>query len=141
MRSKSNDLKPGSERVGALKLNKRLLSTYFILYFSFGQRTFNIGEALDTLTVFSSKKIAIKDVKRLWKMGFLEKMNKYSFKVLKPEEAFVKYLLKYMASRISKRMKSMGIESEVRAVENKLIVKLKKPLSFPSSQLIAFEKL
>lgn len=74
-------------------------------------------------------------------MGFLEKISRYSFKALKPEEAFVKYLLKYMASRISKRIKSMSVEGEVRVVENKLIVKLKKPLSFPSSQLIAFEKL
>lgn len=141
MRPQSNDIKPGSERVNALKLNKRLLSTYFILYFSFRHRTFNIGEALDILTIFSSKKVAINDIKRLWKMGFLEKVDKYLFKTLKPEEAFTKYLLKYMASRISKRMRSMGIEGEIRTVENKLIVKLRKPLSFPSSQLITFEKL
>ena len=123
-----------------MKLNKRLLSTYLILYSIFKEKEFNIGEALDVLKLFSSRKIAIKDLKRLWKMGFLNRINNYSFKVVKPEKAFAKHLIEYISSRISRRIRSANIKGEVQLVGERIIVKLENPPPF-SSQLIAFEKL
>ena len=123
-----------------MKLNKRLLSTYLILYSIFGEKEFNIGEALDILKLFSNRKIVIKDLRRLWKMGFLSKTNSYTFKTVKPEDALAKYLVKYISSRISKRIRNINIKGEVQLVGKRIIIKLENPPPF-SSQLITFEKL
>lgn len=125
-----------------MKLSKRILSTYIILYNVFMNREFNIGEALDILEYFSSKRTAIKDIKRLWKMGFLRKIKRNIYCSVKPEEALRNYLLKYIVSRIKRQLKTKHVEGKVSIVDDKIIVRIKETkITLLENPLIAFQEL
>ncbi len=125
-----------------LKLNKKILSTYIILYSVFGNQEFNLGEALRVLSLFESKKSAISDIKHLHKMGFLKKTNSFTYSVKEPYTALKEYLKEYIASRIRRRLKSLSLKAEVK-VNSKITVKVKNETLFikiPQNPLITFQE-
>ncbi len=92
-------------------LSKREIAVYLLLEKAFRNRTFNIGEALDILSIINpNKRMSLKIIKRLKAKGFLKAVDTFNYRVVDLETAFTNYLLEYIASRIVRIMKSRGIE-------------------------------
>jgi len=123
-----------------LKLNKRLLSTYLIIYSVFKTKEFNLGEALEVLKLYETRKSAINDIKRLCKMGFLIKKNNLSYEAREPFEALRNYLAEYIAKRFERRLKSLNIRAQVN-LNSKIIVKAEMKIKIPENPLVAFQEL
>jgi len=90
-------------------LSKRELAYYLLLLNRFRSEPFNLGEALDLLTLLGSKRIAIKIIKRLTKRGFLKRENHYTYRVVEPSESLTNLLIEYIAQRLARYMKSSGV--------------------------------
>ena len=123
-----------------LKLNKRLLSTYLILYSVFKSKEFNLGEALEVLKLYETRKSAISDIKRLCKMGFLSRKGKLLYEAEEPYIALRNYLVKYIAKRIERRLKSLGIREQI-DFNSKIVVKAEIKVKIPENPLISFQEL
>jgi len=123
-----------------LKLNKRLLSTYLIIYGIFKTRVFNLGEALEILKLYETRKSAINDIKRLCKMGFLIKKNNLSYEAREPFDALKNYLTEYIAKRFERRLSSLNIRAQV-SLNSKITVKTEMKIKIPENPLIAFQEL
>ncbi|RLG89363.1 MAG: hypothetical protein DRO15_00600 [Thermoprotei archaeon] len=107
-------------------LSKREVITYLLVLEAFGENTtFNTGEAADTLSIVMPRRVAYKVLKKLWKKGFLERISHFEYRVKPLKEAFITYLLKYLALRIEKHLKSYGETVDVYADEKhkRIIVK------------------
>ena len=123
-----------------MRLNKRLLSTYLILYSVFRSKKFNLGEALEILKLYETRKSAISDIKRLCKMGFLNKKDKLLYEAKEPYSALKNYLAEYIARRIEKRLKSLGIREHV-DLNSKIVIKAEIKVKIPENPLISFQEL
>jgi len=91
-------------------LSKRELAYYLLLLSKFRERAFNLGEALDMLTLLGPKRVAIKVIKRLTKRGFLRREGSYVYSVAPPEESLTNLLIEYIAQRISRYLRSYGLD-------------------------------
>jgi len=123
-----------------LKLNKRLLSTYLILYSVFKSKEFNLGEALEVLKLYETRKSAKSDIKRLCKMGFLNRKGKLLYEAKEPYIALKNYLVKYIAKRIERGLKSLGIREQI-DFNSKIVVKTEIKVKIPENPLISFQEL
>jgi hypothetical protein len=91
-------------------LSKREIAYYIILKKTFGNNPFNLGEALDVLTFFGSKRVARKVIKNLIKKGFLKKIGMIDYRIEDLENALNKLLFEYIRQRAYKTMKSRGFK-------------------------------
>ena len=60
--------------------SKREIAAYVLLRESFGKESFNLGDALDVLTKYYPKKASMNILKRLVKLGLLEKIGPYEYR-------------------------------------------------------------
>ena len=90
-------------------LKKREFLAYYLIYKAYGSRNFNIGEASDLLIqeFCCSRKVAYNIIKRLYKTGFLIKVDKVIYRCRDLYEVLDNYLSTY----ILKRCKQREIES------------------------------
>ena len=108
-----------------VKLEKREIAAYLLLVETYGENSIvNIGNALDTLSIIMSRRIARKILKRLWKKGFLEKESLITYKIKPVKESFKKYLIPYIAQRIKKNLKSRNIEAKVYIINECIDIEL-----------------
>lgn len=89
-------------------LSKREVAYYLILKKKFGGREFNIGEAINLLSLFGSRRIARKIIKRLRLKGFLESVEITTYRIASIDEVLVKLLSSYILQRLYRNLKSRG---------------------------------
>ncbi len=89
-------------------LSKREIAYYLILKKKFNGNAFNLGEALDILSLFGSRNVARKIIKRLKSKGFLEGIGVTTYRIKDGEEVLIKLLSSYIAQRLYKNLKSKG---------------------------------
>ena len=103
-------------------LSKREVAYLILLRKVFNDNPFNIGEALDVLKIFGSKRIARKVIKKLTAKGFLERIDLMSYRIRDLEEAFLGLLIEYLAQRMFRNLKSRGIDAHIRVDKSLLKV-------------------
>jgi len=91
-------------------ITKREIAYYLILKQIFRDRVFNLGEAMDILTLFGSKHTVRKIMKILVSRGFLEKVSIHQYRVKDLESALLLNLKPYLVQRMYKRLKSLGLK-------------------------------
>ncbi|MEM1646394.1 MAG: hypothetical protein QXL96_11165 [Ignisphaera sp.] len=94
-------------------ITKREIAYYFILKHVFNNRIFNIGEALDILTLFGSKRTARKIMKLLISRGLIEKVGSLNYRVRELEPILFKSLKAYIVQRMHRRLKSAGLSTSI----------------------------
>lgn len=94
-------------------LSKREVAYYLILKKKFNGNIFNLGEALDILSLFGSRNIARKIIKRLKSKGFLEGIGVMTYRVKDSEEALMELLSGYIAQRLYKNLKCRGYDVSI----------------------------
>jgi len=83
---------------------RREFLSYYVLYRAFGDKVFNLGEAVDLLApLLGSKRVATRLVKRLVKQGFLERVAPLSYRARPLEQLLEQAMLEYFASRLRRR--------------------------------------
>ncbi len=95
--------------------NKRLMLTYWLLWMAFKDREFNIGEAIDLLKPFISTRAAVKSVKKLANLKWIERRGVLRYAVINPEKVYPVIALKYFHSRAKRRG---TLEHAVRVLKN-----------------------
>ncbi|MEL9939781.1 MAG: hypothetical protein QW632_00650 [Ignisphaera sp.] len=103
-------------------ISKREIAYYIILRKVFNNKSFNLGEALDVLSLFGSKNIGRKTLKKLVKKGFLEKTGALDYNIVELEKAFEKLLLGYMIQRLYRNLKSRGYKVVIDLKNSSVIV-------------------
>ncbi|RLG84117.1 MAG: hypothetical protein DRO40_02340 [Thermoprotei archaeon] len=80
---------------------KREFLAYYLIYKVYGSGNFNIGEASDLLIkeFCCNRKVAYNIIKRLYRMGFLIKVDKVIYKCRGLYEILDNYLSKYILKR------------------------------------------
>ncbi|ABU81360.1 hypothetical protein [Ignicoccus hospitalis] len=78
--------------------NKREMSVYYLLKKRFGDR-FNLGEGLEVLSPYFSRKVALNIIKRLTKLGLLEKRGNFEYAIVDLEEWLGKRTEEYLEAR------------------------------------------
>jgi len=93
----------------------------------FGTRVFNLGEAIDQLLPFMSKKTIINIIRRLSKLGLIKHVGNLEYRVVNPDEVLRRITLTYMASRVERRYKNKvkvvnigDVHIEVNILDSKL---------------------
>lgn len=89
-------------------LSKREMAYYLVLKKKFDKSVFNLGEALDLLTLFGSKNVARKILKKLKSKGFLESIGAINYRVRDEEEVLARLLSNYIMQRLYRNLKSKG---------------------------------
>lgn len=74
-------------------LKKREIVIYFLLYKKFRYENFNLGEALDTLSPYFSKKVSLNSIKFLAKIGLITKLDYFTYKLNRFDDYI--YLISY----------------------------------------------
>lgn len=74
-------------------LKKREVVIYFLLYKKFRYDKFNLGEALDVLNPYFSKKVSLNTIKFLSKIGLITKLDYFTYQLAKFEDYI--YLVSY----------------------------------------------
>ena len=103
-------------------ISKREIAYYIILRKVFNNKSFNLGEALDVLSLFGSKNIGRKTLRKLVKKGFLEKTGVLDYNIVELEKAFEKLLLNYMIQRLYRNLKSRGYKVTIDLKNSSVIV-------------------
>lgn len=94
-------------------MTKREIAYYLVLRHVFGDKIFNLGEALDVLQPLGSKRTARKIIKRLVSRGLLEKAGELTYRVKDLEPALLRNLRSYLVQRIHRRLKSLGFNTVI----------------------------
>jgi hypothetical protein len=105
-------------------LSKREVAYYLILKSKFDRNIFNLGEALDVLSLFGSKTIARKVIKRLRSKGFLECSGVIYYRIKSEEEALSNMLSNYIAQRLYRNLKSRGYSISLNITNQRNILKI-----------------
>ncbi len=83
---------------------KREFLAYYLLYRSFGcSGDVNIGELLDRLKPYFGRKVSASLIRRLTRLGFLDRRNPTDYRVACLEEVLDKYLDAYIEARKRRR--------------------------------------
>jgi len=107
-------------------LSKHEVITYLFISEAYGENAvINIGEAADTLSIVMPRRIVYKIIRRLWKKGFLERISQFEYRIRPIRDAFIEYLLKYIALRIEKHLRSYGELADINIDEKhkRIIIK------------------
>ncbi|MEM1542294.1 MAG: hypothetical protein QW101_04900 [Ignisphaera sp.] len=102
-------------------ITKREVAYYVVISQVFRDRPFNIGEALDILTILGSKSVARKIIKKLISRGLLEKIDSATYRVKNFEDFLARTLKEYIVERIARTLKSSGFNIEKMPGSNLLI--------------------
>ncbi|AWR97813.1 hypothetical protein DFR86_09825 [Acidianus sulfidivorans JP7] len=86
-------------------LKKREVVIYFLLHKKFGSNTFNLGEALDVLSPYFSKKVSISSIKYLTKLGLIYKLDPLTYRLLNFEEYIYLVSFPYLKRRAKIRQR------------------------------------
>ncbi|TRM97639.1 hypothetical protein DJ527_11790 [Sulfolobus sp. F1] len=88
-------------------LKKREVIIYFLLFKKFKYDKFNLGEALDVLKPYFSKKVSYNSISYMSKIGLITKLGSLEYK-LNPFEDFVLIFLgkSYLDRRLTLRRKT-----------------------------------
>ena len=109
-------------------IKKREFAVYMVLDRAFGHEPFNLGEALDVLECFMSRRTAIRVIRRLSKLGWLRRIDKLTYRISRLEDIYRDKVLPYLAFRVERRLKSIGIEFESLNLEgDKIVVEVRDP--------------
>jgi len=108
-------------------LKKREFASYLLLWKVFKDQPFNIGEALDVLEDFMSRKVAYNVLKRLEKLGWISRVNSLEFKVLSFNEIFNSIVLPYLGLRLERNFRSKGYKIKVRVENDRLKIEGETP--------------
>jgi hypothetical protein len=85
---------------------KREIVIYYLLYKKFKDRQFNLGEALDILSPYFSKKVSLNVIRYLTNVGVLIKVGDMNYKVLPFEEYLGEISFQYLRRRAILRRKT-----------------------------------
>ncbi len=101
MGMKSNQ---ASEKRISRWVKKREFLSYYLLYKRFSTDKFNIGEAIDVLVreFCMSRKSAFNVFRRIYKMGFIERIDKLVYRCLEPSDILDAYLRSYREKRLKR---------------------------------------
>ena len=91
-------------------LKRREFLVYYMLWRSFGEDCFNLGEAIDILRpVAGGKRLAERLVKMLVRHGLLERCRPLEYRAINP----LSYLDREAAEYIAGRLRRKGVEAEL----------------------------
>ncbi len=82
---------------------RREFLAYYTLLRAFGDREFNLGEAIDVLKPYMGGRVAERLVKRLVKQGFLERVKPLVYRARPLEEILDEATAVYFAGRLRRR--------------------------------------
>jgi len=86
-------------------LKKREIVIYFLLYRKFGYNVFNLGEALDVLKPFFSKKVSLSAIKYMQKIGLINKVDFLEYRLSNFNEYIYLMSIDYLKRRATLRHK------------------------------------
>lgn len=86
-------------------LKKREVVIYYLLEKKFGVNEFNLGEAIDYLSPYFSKKVTINVIRYFYKTGILVKTGELRYRVIPWEEYMLDVSFKYLRRRATLRRK------------------------------------
>ncbi|MFP3217372.1 MAG: hypothetical protein RXQ99_02065 [Acidianus sp.] len=86
-------------------LKKREIVIYFLLYRKFGYNVFNLGEALDVLKPFFSKKVSLSAIKYMQKIGLINKVDFLEYRLSNFDEYIYLMSIDYLKRRATLRHK------------------------------------
>jgi hypothetical protein len=86
-------------------LKKREIVIYFLLYRKFGYNVFNLGEALDVLKPFFSKKVSLSAIKYMQKIGLINKVDLLEYRLSNFDEYIYLMSIDYLKRRATLRHK------------------------------------
>jgi hypothetical protein len=86
-------------------LKKREIVIYFLLYRKFGYNVFNLGEALDVLRPFFSKKVSLSAIKYMQKIGLINKVDFLEYRLSNFDEYIYLMSIDYLKRRATLRHK------------------------------------
>ncbi len=82
---------------------RREFLTYYTLLRAFGDREFNLGEAVELLRPYMGGRVAERLVRRLVKQGFLERIRPLVYRAKPLEELLDEAAAVYFAGRLRRR--------------------------------------
>lgn len=86
-------------------LKKREAVIYFLLLKKFGNNEFNIGEAIDLLSPYFSKKVILNTIRYFYNTGILIKTKELYYRAIPWEEYMLDVSFKYLRRRATLRRK------------------------------------
>ncbi|AWR95023.1 hypothetical protein [Acidianus brierleyi] len=86
-------------------LKKRDVVIYYLLYKKFGYDEFNLGEAIDTLSPYFSKKVILTSIKYMSKRGLVTKLDNLNYRLISFEEFIFSISFEYLKRRSNLRHK------------------------------------
>ncbi len=89
-------------------LKKREVVVYFLLYRKFKFDKFNIGEALDVLSPYFSKKVSLSVIKYLSKKGLINSLGNLEYNLVPFEEFLYLTSYEYIKRRSTLRRRTRG---------------------------------
>ncbi|MCI2414887.1 MAG: hypothetical protein MPF33_06550 [Candidatus Aramenus sp.] len=89
-------------------LKKREVVVYYLLYRKFRFDKFNVGEALDTLKPYFSKKVSMSVIKYLSKKGLINSLGNSKYSLVPFEEFLYLTSYEYIKRRSTLRRRTRG---------------------------------
>ncbi|MBW9140389.1 MAG: hypothetical protein K1T65_01515 [Candidatus Aramenus sp.] len=89
-------------------LKKREVVVYYLLYRKFRFDKFNVGEALDTLKPYFSKKVSLSVIKYLSKKGLVNSLGNSEYSLVPFEEFLYLTSYEYIKRRSTLRRRTRG---------------------------------
>ena len=80
-------------------LKKREVVIYFMLQKKFGTNEFNVGEALEYLSPYFSKKVSLNVIRYFYNTGILIKTGELRYKLIPWDEYMLDVSFKYLRRR------------------------------------------
>ncbi|BCU71135.1 hypothetical protein [Stygiolobus caldivivus] len=80
-------------------LKKREVVIYFLLQKKFGTNEFNVGEALEYLSPYFSKKVSLNVIRYFYNTGILIKTGELRYKLIPWDEYMLDVSFKYLRRR------------------------------------------
>ena len=119
---------------------KREFIMYYLIFRVFGCKKVNIGNIIDILSPFLSRKNAYRIIKGLKQLGLLRQIDKLTYEVVDLQEYLDRVAASYITQRLIKTIKSSGASITVMKDDDKIIIKGPNVDKFSVLTLIPFMK-
>ena len=103
-------------------LKKREFLAYYLLFRTFNHKKVNIGDMIDTLSLFFGKKTTFNIIKRLKKLGLLKQVNKIEYEVTDLLMFLDAISVQYFLERLRRELKSRGLKVNVKVSNEGIII-------------------
>ena len=103
-------------------LKKREFLAYYLLFRTFNHKKVNIGDMIDTLSLFFGKKTTFNIIKRLKKLGLLKQVNKIEYEVTDLLVFLDALSVQYFLERLRRELKSRGLKVNVKVSNEGIII-------------------